>query len=592
MASKLYYIPNSNFSRTINESIQNSDEIIIAVSFVFKAGLNLIWDSLLNFPNKKNITILTSNYLKSTEPDALAKLLTLKDLGAEIYLFDSIASNESFHMKSYLFNSKINTKLIIGSSNLSFTAFKKSHELNVAICDESIINNFKGIINTLKSHQHCLDLNQDLIDSYSEIYSHAENFILQSDDKESEPNVIKPNIVQADCLEILKTEREMGLTKGMIVLATGLGKTFLAALDVLQFNAHKVLFVAHRDEILQQSAVSFKTVMPNKSCGFYQANKKDRDSDFIFASIQTLGRQQNLTDFDPKHFDYIVIDEFHHVGAKSYKNLVDYFDPKFFLGLTATPNRSDNIDILQYCGNNEIYKKDLIDGINLDLLCNFEYYGINDKFVDYSRITWKGSKFDNEELDYELMQNNRIEYVYENWLEHKQLRSLGFCSSIKHCELMSEYFNSKGHKALAVHSQSKYDRKKAIQLIKNNEIDILFSVDLFNEGIDIPEIDTILMARPTESKIIFIQQLGRGLRVSREEKEIVKVIDFIGNHKSFLDKPASLFGFEPNQTNIKKFLKELKGNRLDLPLKTRILYDTESIAFMEKLSETKVDLVK
>ena len=155
---------------------------------------------------------------------------------------------------------------------------------------------------------------------------------------------------------------------------------------------------------------------------------------------------------------------------------------------------------------------------------------------------------------------------------------------------MTDYFNDKGHKAVAVHSQSKFNRKEAIQLIKEQKIDILFSVDLFNEGVDIPEIDTLLMARPTESKIIFIQQLGRGLRVSKDEKDIVKVIDFIGNHKSFLDKPASLFGFEPNQTNVKKFLKDLQGNKLDLPSKTRILYDTESIAFMEQLSETKVDL--
>jgi len=586
MASKLYYIPNKNFTKAVNDSIYESEEVIISVSFAFKAGLNLIKDRLFNFPNKARLTIIVSNYMKSTEPEALYELLKLKENGAKVYLFDSLSANESFHMKAYYFKSRSNEKLIIGSSNLSRTAFEKSHELNLSTSDVESINDFQEIIKDIIANQYTLEISKEIIDRYAESYVQDENFML-ADEKSTK---IKPNIVQSDCLEILKSEREMGLTKGMVVLATGLGKTFLAALDIKQFDANKILFIAHREEILKQSSESFKKIMPNKTIGFYQAAIKNINADFIFASIQTLGRKENLINFKPGHFDYIVVDEFHHVGAKSYKNLVDYFKPKFFLGLTATPNRSDNIDILQFCGNNEIYRKDLIDGIYLDLLCNFEYYGINDKFVDYSRMTWRGNKFDIKELDDELTQNNRIAYVYDNWQKHKQKRTLGFCSSIKHCELMADYFNARGHRAVAVHSQSKANRKESVQLIKNAEIDILFSVDLFNEGIDIPEIDTLLMARPTESKIIFIQQLGRGLRVDKKEKDLVKVIDFIGNHKSFLDKPASMFGFEPNQINVKKFLSDLKENNLDLPPRTRILYDTESVEFMEKISESKVDL--
>ena len=598
MASNLHYIPKTNFTEVINNSIYDSDEVVISVSFIFEAGLNLIIEALLNFKDLKSVTIVTSNYLKCTEPEALLSLLNLGKKGAKVYLFDSIKANESFHMKSYLFKNSSRENLIIGSSNLSRTAFKKSHELNVSTSNKDSIQEFKNIVNEIISSQYCYELTQEIIDEYKKVYDYEKNFLLKAEESQIPDDVdvdvdvdeVEPNIVQADCLEILKSEREMGLSKGMVVLATGLGKTYLAALDIKQFNANKILFVAHRDEILRQSAASFNKIMPNKSYGFYQASEKDYQSDFIFASIQTIGRQDNLTNFDPKHFDYIVIDEFHHVGAKSYKNLVDYFKPKFFLGLTATPNRSDNVDILQYCGNNEIYRKDLIDGINLDLLCNFEYYGINDKFVDYSRVSWKANKFDTDELERELIQKKRMEYVFENWLKHKQRRTLGFCTSIKHCELMADFFVSKGYKALAVHSQSKINRTESINKLKNAEIDVLFSVDLFNEGVDIPQIDTLLMARPTESKIIFIQQLGRGLRLSKEEKELVKVIDFIGNHKSFLDKPASLFGFEPNQTNIKKFLKDLSNNELNLPPQTRILYDTESIAFMENLSEVKVDL--
>ena len=584
MASNLYYIPNESFDRVLNEKIKNADEVIISVSFVFLSGLNLLIEGLKKFDNQSKLLIITSNYLKSTEPVALDKLLELKNLGANIYFYDSIGGNTSFHMKSYLFSRGGSEMLIVGSSNLSLTAFQKGHELNLSSEDGLVCKQFRSLVQSIISDPNTHPLSKELIDRYREIYDESRNPF--GDDKVN--CLIAPNIVQSDALEILKTERELGLTKGLIVLATGLGKTFLSALDAKQFNANKLLFVAHREEILKQSLTSFKRVMPNKTTGLYQAGNKDTTSDFIFASIQTLGKVENLSQFDPMHFDYIVVDEFHHVGAKSYKNLVDYFKPKFFLGLTATPNRSDNVDIFQYCGNNEIYRKDLIDGIDLDLLCNFEYHGINDKYVDYTKITWRNKKFDLNELDKSLTSDSRTAYVFEKWKSLKQTRTLGFCSSIKHCEQMSAYFNDRGFKTLSVHSQSSVDRGGAISRLKNGQLDVLFTVDLFNEGVDIPEIDTILMARPTESKIIFIQQLGRGLRL-HASKNVVRVVDFIGNHKSFLDKPAALFGFEPTNKNIKDFLDKYKSGKLELPQKSRILYDTEAIQFIDQLSEIKVD---
>ena len=584
MASEIYYIPEQEFSSVVNKGLTSSDEVIISVSFIFLSGLSLILENLKGFNNKSKLTIITSNYLKSTEPEALERLMELKNLGANVYLYDSISSNQSFHMKSYLFTQNGNDKLVVGSSNLSITAFQKGHELNLSTDDKNVCNDFRRIIAGLLSNPNTKILDRSVIDAYKAVYVEATNPFKELIDS----NSIKPNKVQYDALEILKTERELGLTKGLVVLATGLGKTFLSALDAKQFGVDKLLFVAHREEILKQSLSSYKRVMPNKTCGLYQAGNKDTKSDFIFASIQTLGKVENLSEFDPTHFDYIVVDEFHHVGAKSYKNLVDYFKPKFFLGLTATPNRSDNVDILQYCGNNEIYRKDLIDGIDLELLCNFEYHGINDKYVDYTKITWRNRKFDLEELDESLNSDGRTSYIFEKWESLKQSRTLGFCSSIKHCEHMSAYFNNKGYKTLSVHSQSAVNREGAINKLKNGEVDVLFTVDLFNEGVDIPEIDTLLMARPTESKIIFIQQLGRGLRL-HSNKNVVRVVDFIGNHKSFLDKPAALFGFEPTNKNIKDFLDKYKSGKLELPQKSRILYDTEAIQFMDQLSEIKVD---
>ncbi len=584
MASKLYYIPNGSFDSVVNEKIKYADEVIISVSFIFLSGLNLLIKSLREFGNQSKLTIITSNYLKSTEPAALDKLLELKELGANVYFYDSILANQSFHMKSYLFSRDNSEILIVGSSNLSLTAFQKGHELNLSSEDGLVCREFRSVIQAIISDPNTQPLSKELIDHYRLIYDDNTNPF----NEVMGGSLIAPNIVQSDALEILKTERELGLTKGLVVLATGLGKTFLSALDAKQFKANKLLFVAHREEILKQSLNSYKRVMPNKTSGLYQAGNKDTTSDFIFASIQTLGKTENLSQFDPTHFDYIVVDEFHHVGAKSYKNLVDYFKPKFFLGLTATPNRSDNVDILQYCGNNEIYRKDLIDGIDLELLCNFEYHGINDKYVDYTKITWRNKKFDLDELDKSLNSDSRTSYIFEKWKSLKQSRTLGFCSSIKHCERMSSFFNNQGYKTLSVHSQSSINREGAINKLKNGEIDVLFTVDLFNEGVDIPEIDTLLMARPTESKIIFIQQLGRGLRL-HSNKNVVRVVDFIGNHKSFLDKPAALFGFEPTNKNIKDFLDKYKLGKLDLPQKSRILYDTEAIQFMDQLSEIKVD---
>ncbi len=584
MASKLFYIPEESLDGVINDHLDEADNVIISVSFIFLSGLKLIFEKLRNNSNPATLTIITSNYLKSTEPSALDMLLELRNMGARVYLYDSLESNQSFHMKSYFFSSRNSKTLIIGSSNLSLTAMQRGHELNLLSHDLSVCENFEKVIAQIIASPHTKALTKEVVDGYREIYEESSNLFVQDEFGSK----VSPNIVQSDALEILRTERSLGLTKGLVVLATGLGKTFLAALDAKQFRAKKLLFVAHREEILRQALSSFKRVLSGKTMGYYQSGNKDTESDFIFASIQTLGRLENLSDFSPTHFDYIVVDEFHHVGAKSYKNLVEYFKPGFFLGLTATPSRSDNVDILQYCGNNEIYRKDLIDGIDIELLCNFDYHGINDKYVDYTKITWKNKKFDLEELDQSLNSTNRISYIFDEWEKLKQSRTLGFCTSIVNCEQMSAYFNARGYKALAVHSQSTVGRADAIARLKSGQVDILFTVDLFNEGTDIPEVDTLLMARPTESKIIFIQQLGRGLRLHPNKDKVV-VIDFIGNHKSFLDKPAALFGFEPTNKNIKDFLDKYKDQKLDLPRESRILYDVESIRFMDQLSQVKVD---
>lgn len=600
MISKLIKIPDNKLDKVINNNIDLADKVFIVVSFVFEKGLNLILDKLSNFKHPQNITILTSNYLKSTEPRALKKLLNLKKNGSKIYVFDSLGSNQNFHIKSYYFENKKDNffNCIIGSSNISAAAFQKSHELNVEIKDKNFAEEYKKIILNLLDNPHTLQLSEEFINSYEKVYEENMNFILKFEEDSIEDITVipfkEPNIAQVEALKaLIKTRNEFQQNKGLIVMATGLGKTILAALDVKQFNPKKILFIAHREEILKQSEEAFKQFIPDKKYGVYNSKSKNIYNDFIFASIQTIGKNKELTKFKKDNFDYIVVDEFHHVGAKSYKKLVEYFEPKFFLGLTATPNRTDNIDILQFCGNNLIYKKDLIDGVNLKLLSNFDYRGIIDKYVDYTRITWRGKKFDEADLDKNLNTSKRANYIFENWSQLKLTRTLGFCASIKHSDYMKDFFIDKGIKAVSIHSKSKLDRSEALKMLAEKKIDILFSVDLFNEGLDIPVVDTIMMLRPTESKIIFIQQFGRGLRKA-EGKKVVRVIDFIGNHKIFLEKPAALFGFDLNANSMGQFLHDYKQNKLNLPDESRVFYDLETIDFFKKFSlkMNKEDFIK
>ncbi len=592
MAYKLIDVPGKKLDDIINQNIEKSEKILIIVSFIFEKGLNLIFNKLNEFNNHQNITIITSNYLKCTEPKALKKLMKLKNLGANIYLFDTLKSNESFHIKTYSFENKNDNfyKCIIGSSNLSHSALRQSHELNIEISDSNLYNEYKqkmlGFLNSPNLHE----LNTQLINDYEKVYDENDNFIRKFEEEISTTaNLIKfdgPNQVQSEALKQLDIARNThNQNKGLVVMATGLGKTILAALDVIALKPKKILFIAHREEILNQSIKTFEQLIPNKKYGIYKGTSKNLDNDYIFASIQTIGKKNELEKFKPSNFDYIIIDEFHHVGAKSYKSLVNYFKPKFFLGLTATPNRTDNIDILQYCGNNLIYKKDLIDGIKLKLLSNFNYKGIIDKYVDYTKITWRGKKFDEAQLEKSLNKTKRAEYIYNNWVKYKQSRTLGFCASINHCNFMEDYFKSKGAKVVSVHSKSDTNRGEAIRQLSEKKIDIIFSVDLFNEGVDIPTVDTIMMLRPTESKILFIQQFGRGLRrADAEGKKFVNIIDFIGNHKTFLEKPAALFDFDLNSKEIGSFLQKYKDQSLNLPDESRVFYDPETIDFFKKYS--------
>ncbi|MCK9238330.1 MAG: DEAD/DEAH box helicase family protein [Thiopseudomonas sp.] len=545
------------------EAIYQATDIEIAVSFIQPSGLELLFDPLLEALNKgASIRLLTSDYLNITHPRALRELLMLAERGAQVRVFECTGQT-SFHLKSYIFTQNKNAKIIkgsafIGSNNISRTALTHAYEWSWRHDwqppeDSSAAQEFVKIRHAfaqLFDEPSCVSLTADWIDTYSvrrqinlPLLAPISGFI---DENIEQPS---PNSVQVEALQALLETRTEGFSRGLVVLATGMGKTWLAAFDALQMQAKRVLFVAHREEILLQAQSVFNRVHPNAHTGLFQGALKEHEADFVFASVQSLSKPEALQRFSSKHFDYIVVDEFHHASAPSYRSIIKHFNPQFLLGLTATPERTDQADILSLCDNNLVFERNLVHGINAQLLAPIHYYGIYDEYVDYQEIPWRSGRFEPAQIEFAFATQKRAKHIYQHWLKHKQTRTLGFCISQKHADYMSQYFQQQGVRAGAVYAGSQLTRHAALSQLAQGQLEVIFSVDMFNEGTDLPALDTVLMLRPTESKIIFLQQLGRGLRLSQEtNKTHVVVLDFLGNHHSFLNSPATLLGEKDRNT--------------------------------------------
>jgi len=545
------------------EAIYQATDIEIAVSFIQPSGLELLFDPLLEALNKgASIRLLTSDYLNITHPRALRELLMLAERGAQVRVFECTGQT-SFHLKSYIFTQNKNAKIIkgsafIGSNNISRPALTHAYEWSWRHDwhppeDSSAAQEFVKIRHAfaqLFDEPSCVSLTADWIDTYSvrrqinlPLLAPISGFI---DEEIEQPS---PNSVQVEALQALLETRSEGFSRGLVVLATGMGKTWLAAFDALQMQAKRVLFVAHREEILLQAQSVFNRVHPNAHTGLFQGALKEHEADFVFASVQSLSKPEALQRFSSKHFDYIVVDEFHHASAPSYRSIIKHFNPQFLLGLTATPERTDQADILSLCDNNLVFERNLVHGINEQLLAPIHYYGIYDEYVDYQEIPWRSGRFEPAQIEFAFATQKRAKHIYQHWLKHKQTRTLGFCISQKHADYMSQYFQQQGVRASAVYAGSQLTRHAALSQLAQGQLEVIFSVDMFNEGTDLPTLDTVLMLRPTESKIIFLQQLGRGLRLSQEtNKTHVVVLDFLGNHHSFLNSPATLLGEKDRNT--------------------------------------------
>ena len=522
-------------------SLKRADSVDIVVSFLMESGVRMLLGELDNALKRgAKIRILTGNYLGITQPSAL--YLIKHKLGEQVDLRFYNEKNRSFHPKSYMFHYKDYSTIYIGSSNISKSARTSGIEWNYRFSSKTDSHNYEKFYNTFLDlfEHHSIVIDDDELKRYSKnwhrpaVSKDLDRYDLQDDETTNNLALFEPRGAQIEALCALENTRAEGAGRALVQAATGVGKTYLAAFDSKDYE--RVLFVAHREEILKQAAQSFKNVRNSDDYGFFDGESKCTDKSMIFASVATLGRSEYLNNkyFASDYFNYIVIDEFHHAVNDQYQRIVNYFKPQFLLGLTATPERMDGRNIYEICDYNVPYEISLKEAINKGMLVPFHYYGIFDD-TDYSRLHIVRGRYDEKELNETYIGNvHRYELIYKYYCKYGSRQALGFCCSKEHAREMAREFSSRGIPSVAVFSDAsgEYTEKRnvAIQKLKNGEIRAIFSVDMFNEGVDITSVDMVMFLRPTESPIVFLQQLGRGLRKCRG-KEFLTVLDFIGNYE-------------------------------------------------------------
>ena len=579
------------------ESFKKAKKIDIIVSFLMESGVKLLEKQFLEIRHQQiPIRILTGNYLNITQPSALYRLKEIFGDVADIRFFNE--PRRSFHAKAYFFYYDEGADMYIGSSNLSKSALTEGVEWNFKLDQDTHPQEFAEYARVFEDlfYNYSIVVTDAELDFYSKnwkknkIYqtpTFLQQKLTEDIEEEKETYVVdlyQPRGAQIEALYHLKKTRDEGFDKGVVIAATGIGKTYLAAFDSRDYQ--RILFIAHREEILRQAYRSFGNVRPLSERGFFMGGMKETHKDIIFASVQSLGKEENLHLFDPHYFDYIVIDEFHHAVASNYQRILHYFKPRFLLGITATPERLDSKDVLAICDYNVVYEAPLKKAINHGWLVPFRYYAIYDETINYDQLTYRNGRYQTEELEDALNIHQRAELVFNHYKKYRSVRALGFCVSKRHADFMSEYFNEQGILACAVYSgdggAQTLPREEALTKLSKGEIQVIFSVDMFNEGLDIAALDMVLMLRPTESPTIFMQQLGRGLRLSKD-KQYLNVLDFIGNYKK-----ANLIPYLITGTTKKEFKRASEVIREEtlLPEGCFIDFDFQLIDLFEKMEKS------
>ncbi|KAA9131546.1 DEAD/DEAH box helicase [Marinihelvus fidelis] len=554
--------------------------------------------------------ILASQYQNFTQPEALRRLLHLPNIDLRI----SVEHN--FHAKGYLFERANQCwSLIVGSSNLTANALSKNAEWNLhvsALEDSALLEQTRREFDY--EFQRGIPVDHAFIEGYESVYfkAQAKRALVQpfdpvlssypGDIQDGEAKelrrVIQPNQMQKAALANLDEIRQQDLTRALLVSATGTGKTFLSAFDAEAFGAKKLLFVVHRRNIAEAAMASYQEVHgQSRTMGLYSGEVRDFDRDFVFCTVQTLSKPENLRKFFPTHFDYIVIDETHRAGATSYQAVIDYFRPRFLLGMTATPERTDGYDVFSLFDHTIAYEIRLHQALEEEMLCPFHYYGVTDLAINDQLV--------DESTDFNLLTSEeRVSRILEKTAfygtDSGEVRGLVFCSRTDECKALAAQFRARGVRAIALTGEdSESARVEAIHRLESEDpadkLDYIFTVDIFNEGVDIPRVNQVVMLRPTQSAIVFVQQMGRGLRKTGG-KEYLTIIDFIGNYTNNFLVPIALYGDHSyNKDRLRKLLNDgsrtLPGTstiNFDLISKKRI-YSAIDTANMQRLKDLRKD---
>ena len=568
----------------LKKEILSSNEIDLLVSFIKFKGIIILERALTEFTQRGGkLRVITTTYMGASDYKAIQLLSNLDNTEIKI---SYNSGNERLHAKAYLFKRRTGFHTgYIGSSNFSRSALTDGLEWNLKITTKEVSHIIEKFQKTFDSYWQSDDF--ELFDDSIHKEKLIDSLNKGRTGKISELNLsffdVKPYPFQYEILEKLEVERTVhNRNRNLVVAATGTGKTVISAFDYKRFKENnksaKLLFLAHRKEILSQSISTFKGILRDNNFGELWVDGMVPDNyEYVFASVQTINNRLDSIDLSPGYFDYIVIDECHHLTANSYRGIINYFQPKVLLGLTATPERMDGGDIKEDFHNRIAAEIRLPEALNRKLLCPFQYFGITDS-IDLTEVGWERGRYVASELSAIYTANDRrvreiIGSLEKYTKDLNEVRSIGFCVTIEHARFMAEKFSLAGLKADYLTSANNTNRDNVRGQLLRKEINYLFVVDIFNEGVDIPEIDTVLFLRPTESLTIFLQQLGRGLRLA-DDKESLTVLDFVGNSRpeyKYENKFRALIG--KTATTVSK---EVEDNFPHLPLGCSIILERKA----------------
>ena len=535
---------NEKVITTIKHELSNCDEFMFSVAFVTYGGVNILLNELKSLQERGvKGKVMVSQYQNFTQPAALRKLGSFSNIDLRIVTEEQM----KMHSKCYIFRKGNSYDVVIGSSNLTNDALCTNGEWNLKFNSKDSGDVISNIIDEFeKVFKHSTKIDDLWIEEYALIYDDAK--VIRDAVRERDPSKlhsldtkrIVPNKMQKKALENLSALREEGENRALIVSATGSGKTYLSAFDAKIYD-QKYLYIIHRRPILNKSLESFRKVIGyDASIEKYDPDRNNIGAQYLFTTIQTISKDYVLRKIPPDMFDYIVIDEVHHAGASTYQKVINYFKPKFLMGMTATPDRTDGFDIYSLFNHNIAYDIRLKQAMELNLICPFHYFGISDIEID-------GETYDDKKVFSEIEDEQRVDHVIRNaqfyGFSGKRVKGIVFCSRVNTAQRYSRMFNERGFRTTWVSGELDKDQvENDIERLEADDgdmLDYIFTADLFNEGVDIPSVNQIIMLRPTQSPIVYIQQLGRGLRLHKD-KEFVVILDFIGNYENNYNIPLAL----------------------------------------------------